>query len=337
MIFELMSERSAISFKPGYALGLDLGGTVLKFGIVDHRGNTIFEDHLPSLGKHGCDKMRNQILKAVTRSREAASSNNASIRCIGFGTPGTVDAQGRVQGELPNLPHWRNFPVVEFLKEISDYIVVVENDANLMTFAEALTGSGMGFSTVFGITFGTGIGGGFVVNGELYTGTGGAGEIGHTTVVPQGRSCGCGRVGCMERYGSVTAIEETYFNVKGENRTAQDIVEHWLCQDRFATDVMEEFLEYSSLGIINMLQILRPECLVLGGGLLEIHEAVFNSLSRRLDEDVPEAVRDTVSVRKATHGNRAGLIGAGVYALAVSEQDSIEELRRNGRAYTRNG
>ena len=326
-----MKNRTDPDSHSEFALGLDLGGTVLKFGIVDQRGQTVYEDQLPSFGNQSRDAIRDQILKAVVRSREEAQSRGISIQGVGLGTPGTVDTTGCIQGELPNLPDWRGFPIVDFLKEISDDPVIVENDANLMAVAEARTGAGIGYSTVFGITFGTGIGGGFVVNDELYTGTGGAGEIGHTSVVPHGRSCRCGRTGCMERYGSVTAIEQTYQTRSGALLTIQAIIELWRAEDRLAATVMEESFMYSCIGIINMLQILRPECLILGGGLMEIDGAVFTSMARRLGEHMPEEARGTVAILKAAHGNRAGMIGAGIQALAVTGRDAAKD----GRASTK--
>jgi predicted NBD/HSP70 family sugar kinase len=139
----------------------------------------------------------------------------------------------------------------------------------------------------------------------------------------------------MERYGSATAIEQTYLTRTGARATIQEIVELWRAEDRLAVAVMEESFTYSCIGIINMLQILRPECLILGGGLMEIDSAVFTCMARRLDEHMPEAARGTVAVLTAVHGNRAGMIGAGIQALAATQRDTATDGRASAKQ-TRN-
>ncbi len=251
------------------------------------------------------------VLKALEQSR----AEGIHLAAVGLGTPGTVTADGVVTGALPNMPDWEGVPIVQELEHASGLPSIAENDANLMTLAEALVGAGRGFGIVCGVTFGTGIGGGLVIDGEIYRGVAAAGEIGHMTVVLDGRPCLCGGKGCFERYAAAGSLEEGYLSQTGQLVAAKEVLSRWLHGDPVAAVAVARFARFAGMGLGNVLNLLHPECLVLGGGLLQAGTKLFDLLADEVRQASLPVISSTVEIRATSLGMFAGVVGAGLLCL----------------------
>ncbi|MCM8815295.1 MAG: ROK family protein, partial [Candidatus Omnitrophica bacterium] len=177
------------------AIGVDLGGTYIKYGLVDETGKILKSGMLPTKAE---EKNRDVVIEQISLAIKNVWEND--IEGIGIGTPGVVDNYGAVF-ESPNLPDWHNFNVKEVFEKKFNKLVVVENDANSIAWGEYLFGAGKGTRTIVCLTLGTGLGGGVVINGKLLRGAiYSAAELGHMPVDYKGRKCGCGSRGCIEAY-----------------------------------------------------------------------------------------------------------------------------------------
>lgn len=239
---------------------------------------------------------------------------------LGLGTPGTVDQQkGTVAGALPNMPGWGGTNVVAALSNELDLPCFADNDANVMTLAEALCGAGRGFDPVFGITLGTGIGGGLVENGRIYRGAGSAGEIGHTAVIPDGDPCQCGQRGCLELYAAASSLTERYLEATGCRVTPSSVLDRWKEGDKAADDAVSNLAHWLGIGVGNALNLLHPACLVLGGGLMEAGDRLLEIVQHTILGHCLPGVAESVAIRRALLGNRAGVVGAALFALGCYE------------------
>ncbi len=205
------------------AIGIDLGGTYIKYGLVDETGNILKKGMLPTNAEKG---KRGIVIDQISCAIKDVWDN--SIEGIGIGTPGVVDNNGAVF-ESPNLPQWHNFNLKEIFEKIFNKNVVVENDANSIAWGEYLFGAGKGSRTIVCLTLGTGLGGGVVINGKLLRGSiYSAAELGHMPVNYKGRKCGCGSRGCIEAYvGRDYIVRSTIRKIKkGEKSVLSQMVKN---------------------------------------------------------------------------------------------------------------
>ncbi|HPP67441.1 MAG TPA: ROK family protein, partial [bacterium] len=177
------------------AIGIDLGGTYIKYGLVTQSGDIIKKGMISTMAESGD---RNVVIEQISIAIKSVWDNN--IAGIGIGTPGIVDNRGNVY-EAPNLPEWDNFNLKEIFEKKFNKNVIVENDANSIVWGEYLFGAGRGANTIVCLTLGTGLGGGVIIDGKLFRGAiYSAAEIGHMPINYNGRKCGCGSIGCIETY-----------------------------------------------------------------------------------------------------------------------------------------
>jgi glucokinase-like ROK family protein len=304
-----------------WAIGLDLGGTALKYAIVSSTGEVIAPGILPSRAQDGRQAVFTQLRSAGLSMLRGAHAHGIRPLVLGLGTPGTVDQEtGIVGGALPNMPGWRGTNVIADLSAELGLPCFADNDANLMTLAEAVFGAGQGFDTVFGITLGTGIGGGLVLQGQIYRGSGSAGELGHTSVVADGRLCGCGRRGCLELYAAAPQLTERYRDVTGSMIEPSAVLQRWDDGDAAADNAVRNLAHWFGIGVGNALNLLHPSCLVLGGGLMDSGETLLRLLQQTILEYCLPDIAASVQIRRALLGNRAGVVGAAVFALDCFEE-----------------
>ena len=194
--------------KHGYAIGIDLGGTNVKYALIDNEGVFHFDGILPSMAEVSAEAVIGQLAEAVSQVKKVAALNGIDLKGVGIGTPGIVDETGRiVVGGAENIRGWENIALAGRLEEISGLPVRMGNDANLMGLGETVFGAGRGASDVVFITVGTGIGGAVVIGGKLFAGYAGRGtELGHVPLIADGEKCACGSVGCLEHYASASAL-----------------------------------------------------------------------------------------------------------------------------------
>ena len=321
-------------------LGVDIGGTKVAAGLVESDGNVVFKTREP-MKTSGTDHEAMVAVHSVIRSCMAAASQK--IFRIGVVSPGPLDISTGVVLNPPNLPCWVNFPLAENIEREHSLPAVVDNDANAAGLAEALWGAGAGYNSVFYATFGTGIGTAIVLDQKLYYGrTGMAAEGGHNTIDFRGPVvCGCGKPGCVEGLAAGPGIARRLRNrlKAGEATsalelaggdaskiTAHEVVQAWREGDKVATGVVTETMDIASVWFGNVIDLLEPEVIVVGGGLGSLVSEWFGYIRERLPRWSINPRCQEIPLMPAKFGVDAGIVGAA--ALCYSETAAIGTASR---------
>jgi fructokinase len=287
-----------------WRLGIDLGGTKTEGIALDPDGAERHRVRLPT-DASSCARVLDGVAEVYRQLRQRIGD---APHTLGIGTPGTPS---RRTGLLKNsnTTCLNGEPVAALLRVRLGRDFALENDANCFALAEALHGAGSARRVVFGVILGTGCGGGIVVDGRLLTGLQGiAGEWGHTAIDPAGPECYCGSLGCVETFISGSGLRRRYAELGGPARAAHEIVAAWRAGERRATAVMEEFFVRFGRALANLIAVLDPDVVVLGGGLSAVDELYtrgVEEVARRVFSDSLE----TPIVRNRL-GPAAGVIGA---------------------------
>ncbi len=293
------------AYSKGY-MGIDIGGTDIKFGIIDNNNELIHQSLIPTIS----DNLDNLINSIVDKSKELMKE--FSITSIGVGTPGLI-RNGLV--ESANLP-FNNTPLADILAEKLCVSVRVSNDANCAALAESICGSDKKSKNLVLVSLGTGIGGGIVLNGKIHEGRGSAGEIGHMCIEVGGKECGCGEKGCWEQYASARALvnmatdaaqanTDSILNKKyNENNKMNGKIFFSAIQEDcpVAQKVLDVYTDYLAAGIIGIIYIFDPDNIVLAGGITNAGDLLLEPLKKKISFDVE------ISISKLK--NNAGAIGA---------------------------
>ncbi|MEA5003355.1 MAG: ROK family protein [Christensenella sp.] len=309
-----------------YYLGIDLGGTNIAAGVVDENYNIVARHSIPTGAHRSFEEIVADMARAAKEVAEKAGLPLSAFTSLGVGSPSCINPKTGLLTFANNMG-WRNVPIIEELKKHIDLPVLVYNDADCAALGEALAGAAKGYQNVLMITLGTGVGGGMILDGRIFKGADGAGfEPGHTVIVYDGVMCTCGKKGCLESYGSATGlINQTKVAMqahpqslmhefcghdlsKVDGRTAFESAKQG---DKAAQDVVDQYISYVAVGIGNLSTVLRPEIVIVGGGICNQKECLLDPLNEKLQDYVfgasdigaPEAVA-------ATLGNDAGIIGA---------------------------
>jgi glucokinase len=291
-------------------LGLDLGGTNIKWVVLDQDGQPIADGSLPTEREGGPD----HVVERLTLAARAAVEAAGPVATVGLGVPGIYDETHGTIRFFTNLPGpWAGYPLAGSLSKALAVPVRLINDARAFTLAEARLGAGQGCASLIGVTLGTGVGGGIVVDGRLVLGHHGtAGEIGHQVIDcrPGAPRCGCGNTGCLEAFvggprlaeaaGTATAAEAFAADERGEAR-AHAAVEAWI--------------DYLAIGLANLVTVLTPDRIVLGGGVASAAARIIAPLREGLRGHVHLTDPDQVEIVRAALGVRAGAIGAALRGL----------------------
>ncbi|HXK44961.1 MAG TPA: ROK family protein [bacterium] len=299
------------------AIGIDLGGTYIKYGLVDEAGNIVKKGVLPTKAEKGS---RDVVIEQISLAIRDVWDD--SVEGIGIGTPGVVDNNGAVY-ESPNLPDWHNFNVKEIFEKKFNKKVVVENDANSIAWGEYLFGAGKGTRTIVCLTLGTGLGGGVVINGKLLRGAiYSAAELGHMPVDYKGRKCGCGSRGCIEAYiGRDYIVRSAIRKIKSGRKTIltqmvnnlSDITpklisEAYLKKDELAREVWIEMATALGAFLAGMVNMLNPDRIILAGGIAQAGDILFETVRKTIKERSMKVLSATVQVVPAGLGTDAGII-----------------------------
>ena len=307
-----------------YAIGVDIGGMSIKVGLVDNQGNIVTENRVKT-----AKTAEICIQNLVKQINDVLTENNLTvkdIRGIGIGCPGAVTSQTGTVEILPNLG-WEKVPLREILRKTFDTTINLSNDANVAVLGEAVYGVAKDYDTVVMFTLGTGVGGGVIIDKKLFEGGWSRGaELGHTTLVLNGRPCTCGRKGCVETYVSATAlISDTktamlndktskmweYVKKDINNVDGKTAFECSKLGDIAAIKVVDDYVSYLSESIMNMLNIFRPQAFLLGGGICNQGEYLTDKIIAYLEKfDYGYKFAPKTKILIATLKNGAGIIGA---------------------------
>ena len=302
-----------------YAIGIDLGGTSIKYALVNQAGDLLLEGRLPSLAHVSAEKVIEQLTKAATLLKDEAIKQKLKVRGIGLGTPGIVDESNRiVLGGAENIVGWENIDVASLLEEQMSLPVKVGNDAGMMGWGEMKFGSGKGYTHVVFLTVGTGIGGSVFIDGKPFNGYANRGmELGHVPLIVNGERCACGAVGCLEHYASTSALVRRFSALAQERHQSFDaeingelIVR--LYQEKFPTAVecMNEHFYYLGRGIAGFVNLFSPQRIVIGGGIAEAGTFYIENIRKVVRQHVIADCALNTEIVVASLGNRAGLVGA---------------------------
>ena len=316
-----------------YNIGIDLGGTNIKVGLVDENYNIVAKATAKTNLPRPAEEICASIVETVWQALNEAKVTIGEVNSIGIGTPGVANRNSGIVLYSCNLG-FNNTDLRTLIKAKLGKEVYVENDANAAAFGEVLNGAGKGYKDVVVVTLGTGVGGGIIIDGKIYTGFNFCGaELGHTVIQYGGRQCGCGRKGCFEAYSSATALinmtkeaMEAHKDSKMwelcsgsiDNVDGKTACDGWRAGDKAASDVVDMYISYLGCGLTNIVNTFQPEVLLIGGGICKEGE----NLTKPLEEIIAKEAY-SIDPEQSTKlgicklGNDAGIIGAAfLYTLA---------------------
>ena len=309
-----------------YYIGIDLGGTNIAVGLVNKAGEIIYKESVPTNAQRPYTEIIKDMADLTIKVIKEAGVNIDDVKRIGIGSPGTPNCEEGILVFSGNL-NFRNVPIKAEMQKYINLPVYLDNDANCAALAEGVAGSAKGTKHSVTITLGTGIGGGIIIDGKIYSGFNFAGaEIGHMVMICDGEQCTCGRKGCWETYASATALIRQTAKAAQENpdsiinkliegdftkinaKTAFDAAKQG---DETGNRVVQQYIKYIAEGLINVINIFMPEVVVIGGGVCKegeyllkpLRELVYAGVFSR--EEIPQT-----QIKTALMGNDAGIVGA---------------------------
>ena len=296
----------------GQYLGIDIGGTFIKLGVVTDQGE-VLQRHKVSVDRSEAEHIMATLINAIKEFCFSMGTGAESFAGIGISAPGSIDSiNGRVALNGGNVPNWSGTEVFAALKEEFGLPVAIANDGNCAALGEAWTGAAKGCSEVVCITLGTGVGGGIISGGKLVEGrTGFAGEIGHfPTHAGDGALCVCGRRGCYERYASTSALVRKASAVNPDWDSGYNIFKSLDEGDADAATIVDGWLDEIAYGIAGLVHIFNPEVVLIGGGVSAQEKFVITPVKERVLSLVMPDFAESLEVKSAELGNDAGMVGA---------------------------
>lgn len=315
---------------PTNVVGVDMGGTKILAAVVDEEGEILGTSKIPTNAKKSSSTVIDRISDCIRMAIHGSNVATDSIQAIGIGAPGPLDPETGIVIFAPNLG-WKNVPLKAELEKRLDIPTFVDNDVNVGTLGEYTFGAGQGVQNIVGIFVGTGIGGGIIMNGELFHGASKtAGEIGHIIVQEGGPRCGCGNRGCLEAFASRTAMTKTFKKAikKGKKSVLSKLTDGDLStirssvlakavnsNDKLTLKVFKKTTKYLGVGIGSIVNFLNPEMIILGGGVVEALEDSFIDDIRAAAKKyaLPDTLKG-VQIVRAQLGDNAGVLGAAALA-----------------------
>lgn len=309
-----------------YIVGIDIGGTNVKAGLVNAAtGELAYSTSIKTESEKGVDDTFDRLSNLVDEIISKNGITKNDVLGIGMGIPGPVINQA-VVAFFANFPWPKNVDAKELLEKRTGLHVKVDNDVNVITAGEAWLGAARGYKNVVCLALGTGVGGGILINGQLVGGFKGAGgEIGHMIVEEDGKLCGCGHKGCLETYCSATGVAREAISRLAVNKNnkiwelvdgdiskveAKHVFDAAKQGDAFAIDIVNYIVRYLALGLGNLINILNPEAIVIGGGVALAGDILFDALKEELKKTALGISLDGIKILPAALGNDAGVVGA---------------------------
>jgi glucokinase len=302
-------------------VGIDIGGTNIRFGLVTDEGKVLSDSHFSVFSERGLEAVLNDLTNNLTTFLSTLPED-LKPQGVGVGAAGRIlPAEGLIVSS-PNLPGWKNVPLAEHLQKTVDLEVRLENDVNVYALGEWLAGAGRGSENLVVLTLGTGVGGGLILNNRLWSGSfGTAAEIGHMVVEPDGPPCKCGSRGCLETFASATAMvnmakeminggRECGYEGRLENLTSAHLFDLAIEGDSLALDIFSSAGTAIGITLTNVFNLLGLQGAIIGGGAGLTFEFLKPSIEKELSSRVFAVDYDQIFLARSTLGDMAPLIGA---------------------------
>lgn len=307
-------------------IGIDVGGTNLRFALVDGRGAIIERERYPTEIHLGKDTFLDRLFNGISELRKRGSAIGREIRAVGIGIPGLIAGSGLVLSSV-NLDPIVGLNVREIVAQCTGLPVVAVNDANAAAYGEKRFGAGRAYRSLILLTLGTGVGSGLILDGKLWTGADGvAAEFGHATVEPDGIPCSCGNRGCLEQYASASALVRAALHalVQGERWaladrspatfTAEVIASAARQGDSYALSLFETAGRYLGIAGATIVNLLNLEAIILAGGVAASFDLLADPMSKEMRNRAFEVPATRVRIVRGTLGDDAGILGAAALA-----------------------
>ena len=319
--------------KKNIAIGVDLGGTNIVSAIVNYQGKIVNRLKVPTLAERGKEATIERIIETIHENIIQSTIALDNIIGIGIGAPGPLNVKKGIINFAPNLPGWEGVPLKKILEDEFNMKVVLENDANAAAWGERCFGAGQGVNNLVCFTLGTGIGGGIIIEGNIYHGSNyGAAELGHMTVNKDGPRCNCGNYGCLEAYSSATGIKNRIKSriqkgVKShfltfdndhliESMSLKSIFETARMGDDLTQSVIKDAIAYLGIAIANIANILNPEMIILIGGITNEGDNLLNPLKKEVAGRTLNSNYKFLKIVIGKLGDLAGALGAAALLFA---------------------
>jgi glucokinase len=319
-------------------LAVDIGGTKIIIATISNNGSILAQDRCPTLADEGARAVVDRLFSAIDRLLDKNNLEPSQLSGISMAVAGAIDSGRGLITVSPNLPGWRDVPLGDMARERYHVEAFLVNDASAAALGEHRFGAGKGVSNLILLTLGTGIGGGIIINNEMYDGTGGsAGEIGHMVIDVNGPECACGNRGCLEALASGTAIARDAIKRirQGEKSALVDMVGGKIESittdkigdaaqngDLLALDVLSRAGKYLGVGMANLVNIFNPDMIILGGGMAKMGDLFLDPAKRVVAEKAFPISAQAVRIVTAQLGDEAGVYGAAALAFEQGVRSS---------------
>lgn len=295
------------------SIGVDLGGTNIKFGLVTQDGKILKRLSIPTQAKQGPKSVVARIIKCINCLKQS----RVQLQAVGIGSAGVIDHHQGIIHYSPNLSGWNEIPLKKWIEKEIKIPVVVGNDVNAFVLGEYCFGAAKSNNSVFGITLGTGVGGGIIDNGKLLLGINhAAGEIGHTSINAFGPKCKCGNLGCLERYVGAEYIVQRYLRQipalrKADKKITPEIIARIAKRgDRLAKAIIKETGNYVGVGLANVVSLIDPEIIVIGGGVSGFGKPLLDSIRKTVSERIMKFPGRKLKIVRSKLKDDAAILGA---------------------------
>ena len=311
-------------------LSIDLGGTKIIAAIISDKGQVMAKEYYPTLANEGSQPVISRILSAIDNLLSQSNMDSSQLDSISIAAAGAINFEAGLVTASPNLPGWNDVPLRDIVNERYRVNTCLINDASAAALGEHHFGVGKGVNNLVLLTVGTGIGGGIIINGKLYSGPcGSAGEVGHMTIDVNGPRCNCGNIGCWELLASGTAMaKEAIKRIKQgkkssltklvggqiENITAETVSLAAQGGDSLALEVILKAATYLGVGMVNLVNIFNPEMIIVGGGVAQMGDLLLEPARQVVKERAFRLSAQAVRIVPAQLGDDAGVLGAAVFA-----------------------
>lgn len=322
-----------------YYLGIDIGATLIKVGIVTSDGKLVAKEEFETRKLTSPEHFLSMSKEVTDRLLKAKRIEKKSVGGIGVGAPGWVNYSKGIVHELTNIPGWHSVALAAELERETGLKSFVDNDANVMAIGETLFGAGRKYKHLVCLTLGTGVGGAIIIDGKLYRGAGGlAGEVGHVVLDLNGRPCACGATGCLERYVGIkfivaNALKRLEDRPKGkkslllrladnkpENITPELLSKAAENGDEIAIAVWRDTGHFLGIALAVLVNLLNPECFIIGGGVARAGTVLFQPMRETMEALAMNRVGESTPILQAQLGKDAGIIGAATFAMTCVEE-----------------